>query len=344
MKYWKYILLFIGTLTIVLLNSCEETDKPAPEQTESTEQVISNPQLEQVDSLLALEPDNADLYYFKGKILYQMAEFNAAMQNVEKAIELNSLLGKYYILKSDIYFNQKDIVRSILTLEEGAYKDPTNTELLLTLALYYYYTGENEKSIKVADNVLMQDPTVADAYFQKALIFAEIGDTAKAISNLQTTVEWDPEFADAYLELGNLTSSQGDPLSIQYFNNVLTLDSTSMEARYGIAKYHQDRKDYPKAMELFREMILMAPSYEKAYYNMGWMYFQMDSLKKAADNFEIATNLEPAYLEAYYMRGLIAEAQGNIIDAERFYGQTLKLDAEYAPAIQGFVRLKEYKK
>ena len=344
MKYWKYILLFVCTAAVTMLNSCEDAEKPRPEQPETEQQVISTPQLKQVDSLLALNPENPDLHYFKGQILYQMAEFDAAMKNVDKAIELNNLPGKYYILKSDIYFNKKDIVRSILTLEEGAYKDPTNTELLLTLALYYYYTGENEKSIKVADNVLMQDPTVADAYFQKALIFAEIGDTAKAISNLQTTVEWDPEFADAYLELGNLTSSQGDPLAIQYFNNVLTLDSTSMEARYGIAKYHQDRKDYPKAMELFREMIIMSPSYEKAYYNMGWMYFQMDSMQKAADNFEIATNLEPSYIEAYYMRGLVAEAQGNIVDAERFYGQTLKLDAEYAPAIQGFGRLKEYKK
>ncbi len=343
-----YLFKYISALALLCsLAACNSggADKETSAPAEANEpQPLDAPQLQQINAQIKAEPNNDELLFQRAGAYAMLHETERAFADVEKAISINPAPVKYYVLLSDLYFNNRNISQAILSLEKGLAQNPDSEELLLTVSLYYYYVSEYEKSITAADKVLRLNPSSADAYFQKALIFTEIGDTNKAISSLQTTIEQDPGYTDAYIELGNLLSCRRDPLAVRYFENALETDPKNHEALYGVGKYYQDQEDYTQALGIYDSIIAMDMQFEKAHFNKGWIYFQLDSLAKADDLFRVATSVSPAYADAYYMRGLIAEARGDIKNAELFYGQTLKLDPEHSKAILGFGRLKEKRK
>jgi tetratricopeptide (TPR) repeat protein len=136
-----------------------------------------------------------------------------------------------------------------------------------------------------------------------------------------------------------LLSKKKSKLALDYFDDALKIDSTSHEAKYGIAMYYQEFKDYTKALELYRKMILDYPQDKDAYYNTGYIYFQLDSIDKAVRSFDRAIDVAPDYADAYYMRGLCAEMKKDFKNAKYFYQQSLNLNPNSKLAQDGLQRI-----
>ncbi|MDX2003325.1 MAG: tetratricopeptide repeat protein [Chitinophagales bacterium] len=356
-----YLLLLAVAVTLPFaLVGCKGCGKANQSGTDSldTVQAIHTPTIDSLSALITENPQDPELLHLRALQYIQLSAFAQAEADIAKAIKLSPNKAKYHLALSDLYFIQKDIVRSINALEQGKKLVPDDLDILVTLARYYYYKNEFQKALGTVNEALKLRPGLADGYFLKAQIYKETGDTAKAISSLQTTIEQDPQYYDAYILLGVLNSAKNDPIALQYYNNALKLDTNSVEARYNIAMYFQEKKDYKKAIELYREIVVDTPQYEIPYYNLGYIYFQLDSLDRADRNFELATTMKPSYTDAYFMRGLVAEGraeiagkkgkvkdvQENLKQAQYFYDQTLKLDGQHAGAIKGFGRIRNQEK
>jgi tetratricopeptide (TPR) repeat protein len=173
------------------------------------------------------------------------------------------------------------------------------------------------------------------------MIFKEFGDTAKSISNFQTCVEQDPRYYDAYMQLGLLFSKKKDKLALDYFDNALSIDSSKIEVKYGIAMYYQEVSEYEKALEIYRGLVVEFPQDERPYYNTGYVYYKMRNLAKAKSNFERAIKVDPTYADAYYMLGLCAEDIRDYKTAQSFYRQTLNLEPKHDLATKGYKRMEQ---
>lgn len=330
-----FLLSILSFLSGCNLKKSEEKNQPAPPASEY-DQI---PLIQNLTKKIAEDAGEPDLYYERGAAYYQLGNYANALADVTQALRLDSANAGYYELLGEIYFSKQEYTRAVTALERGRKIAPEDVDLMMQLAKYNLYVGERQKSIQLLDEVLKKNMFNADAYFLKGMIFKEIGDTAKSVSNFQTAVEQNPQYYNAYMQLGLLLSKKKDRLALDYFNNALKLDSSSYEVRYGIAMYYQEIKDYPKALQLYREMILDFPQDKDAYYNSGYIYFQLDSFGKADRNFERALGVEPTYADAYYMRGLCAEARKDFKSARYFYQQTLNLKPEHALASEGIKRL-----
>ncbi|MBP7399864.1 MAG: tetratricopeptide repeat protein [Chitinophagales bacterium] len=294
------------------------------------------PEIETLTEQIKNDPNNAGLVFNRANAYFNYGNLKFALQDYEKAYHMDSLNAPFALGLSDCLFEMSNPEGSILILERFIAHSPENIDVLNALALEYFLLPKPRYNLAIDtyNKVLKLDIQNADAYFYKGLIFKETGDTAKAISSFQTCTEVDPDYYDAYMQLGMLYSAKKDPIAIKYYNNAISVNDTSKEAEYGIAKYFQDAGDLENAISYYRNIIVDDPQDADALYNLATIYFGIDSIEKAYRYFDLTIKQSPARAIAYYGKGLCAEQLKKMDEAISNYKQAVNLDPELTEATE----------
>ena len=193
-----------------------------------------------------------------------------------------------------------------------------------------------------ANKMLQIDPYNAKAFFMRAYTYKEMGDTARAIENFRETVKYDPENYNAFVELGVVFSALGNPITIEYFQNAIAIDSTNEIAYYNLAMYYQNNDYLNEALDIYRDLIQMKPEFQYSYYNIGYIYMELLKVPdEAIPYFNQAILINPTYFEAFFNRGLCYEILGDVYRAQDDYNTALKINPNYDKAREGLNRVHE---
>ena len=98
----KQILFLI--LTILTLASCNNNAK-------KTTEIKKDATLSQLDSILNADPTNSEAYYVRSNYFMNKMQLSEATTDINKAIELDSTIAKYYVTVADLHliFRQRRI-------------------------------------------------------------------------------------------------------------------------------------------------------------------------------------------------------------------------------------------
>jgi len=100
------------------------------------------------DYLLSRDPPHADAYFFYGQILAQLNERLAAVEQVERAIELNPEPREpWYRLLAALYFEQKNYPKAVVALTALINVNPDKKEYWQQLSSIYVATNEDDKAL-----------------------------------------------------------------------------------------------------------------------------------------------------------------------------------------------------
>lgn len=338
------IALFISAAALFV--SCNGPAKKSDvESQDSTLAKVNAPELKRINGLLKANPNDPELYIQRGRVYLELKDFEAAVADGERALKLDSTKDSYYLFLTDAYFYGNHTRQAKEILERCVKKVPNSTEGYLKLAELFFYVKKYQEAINNINNALRIDETLAKGYFLKGLCYKESGDTSLAISSLQTACEQDNQYYDAYVELGRLLALKHNPLSIQYFNNALKIDSKSTEVVYMVAKFYQDSKKYKEAVEAYQKLLQMDPKNKNALYNLGAIEFVGTKNKeKAQEYFTRAIDADPQYAEAYLARGVCYEALKDYDNAIADYKMAVQYKPNYEDAVNNLNRLLEKKK
>ncbi|MBU6341229.1 MAG: tetratricopeptide repeat protein, partial [Bacteroidetes bacterium] len=141
--------------------------------------------------------------------------------------------------------------------------------------------------------------------------------------------------------LGRIYSTKNNPQAVQYFDNALRVDSSSLEAREYKAAFYKRQGQFDKAFAIYKDIILRNPDYANAYFDMGMIYLELDSLNKAYTNFDIATRTDVLFVDAFYYRGLSSELLGNLPAALDDYTRASKMSPDFEDAKAAKERLEQ---
>ncbi|MEZ5018403.1 MAG: tetratricopeptide repeat protein [Flavipsychrobacter sp.] len=299
----------------------------------------SQPALKEVTQAINKNPEKAELYFERGAILDRMELDSLALLDYQKAISLDSTQADYYSTIGDMLFEHKDISGSVVWLKKALELNPSDTKAHLKIAKMFVYLEEYTSAFSEINTVLKQDVYNPEGYFLKGMIYKNLDDTMKSISSFQTAVQVDPEYRAAVEQLGLMYSKLGDPLALQYFDNAFRMDTLDVFPLYARGVFYQDLKEYAKAKEEYKNVIMHDRQYEDAYYNMGYILLQEDSIEKAWRQYDLLTNINPASPKAYYNRGVCYELKNDMEKAIADYQQALVFDENYANAKDALKRL-----
>lgn len=286
------------------------------------------------------DPKNAALYFSRAEYYFKNKKANEALGDMRKTCDLDPNNVAYHLRLSDYYFavNQtrgtRDELMRVIQLE------PKNNEALLKLGELYYLVKNYDTAVFYINRSISAEPENAKAYFEKGMALKEVGDSMNAVAAFQSAVEKDPKYLEAHEQLANLYAAHKDKLGIQYYNNVLKLDSNNKDGLYGLGLLYQNLGDVPNARKVYMNLLSKYPTYEYAQYNLGYLSLVLENDPNAAlKYFDLAIGVAPQYADAVYMSGLCYEKMGDKKKAAAKYNETILIEPEHELSIKGLQRL-----
>jgi len=333
----------VSVILILFFSSCKNDSIDAEEASKKADSIsikLNSPELKAVNAELLADPNNATLYNKRAKVYQSLREFPEAVHDSKRAIKLDSTNASFYLTLADTYFSQNNTRLSKELLEITAKKFPDNIETLLKLAELYYLVQRYQEGIEYVNKALKLNENLAKAYFIKGSIYRESGDTSRAISSLETAVEQDNRYVEAFYDLGVMYAARRNPIAIDYYNNVLSIQPDNRDAAYAKAKLLQDLGKTNEAISMYQSIIKADKSCANCYYNLGAIYLEITKEpKKALEQFTKAIETDPAYLAAYFARGYTYSLLKDKESAKADYNMCLELEPNYEAAIEELNKL-----
>ena len=326
MRYYIWFLLFS-----FIIIGC--TEKKKHTEIEPTVQFqTDDPALIGLSQAIDNDPDNANGYFERAKILVDKELFDPAIDDLHKALALDSSQASFYHLLSDAYLDYYKSGQALDVMEKAAEKFPNRIPTLLKLAELQLVLKRYDGSFFTVQKIMNQDKQNAEAFFMLGMIYRAQEDTERAINSFQTAVELDPEIVDAWIILGDLFADRDFSIAERYYDNAIRIDPENLQAYHAKAFYLQNSERIPEAISIYKEINGRDPQYTDAYLNTGILYLDQDSLDQAFEHFNILVKIDPQNYLGYYYRGITKMFGGDLKGAEVDLKQSLKFNSTFEKA------------
>lgn len=333
-KYLCIITIFI--CTVAFLPSCKQGGKKA----ETTQEEQTDHRLSDLNAQIEKSPNDHKLLHQRSLLYLELKMPYEALSDINKALQLDPQNTTYTITLADIYFSMghfENCRKALITAQDN---DPQNTEPILKLAELDLILKDYEKMNLYLNKALEIDKTNAQVFFMRGVALKEQGDSTEALRQFHLATTYNPEYYNAFVEAGILASELKRPIAEEYLSTALNLKPASIEARYALAMYFQNRGMLNEAMQEYFNILAIDKKNANAHFNLGYIHLvDLQLYNQAIVHFTDAVNANPRYAEAYYNRGYCYELLGNVEAARRDYQEALAIKTNYRKAIDGLNRI-----
>lgn len=322
---------------IFLLSSCDGDVKKKEDRTVGTEEAkaIESEQtlaFKEVNALLKGGINNPALYLKRSKLYMKYGDLSSAVDDLDRAIGIDSAAPEYYLLKAELLKNQDKLKESKEVLDQCLNLDNENLNARIELGWLALVSRNYKQALDYADAVLKRDVYNAEAYFLKGMIFEDKGDTTRAISSYVTAIEQENDYYEAYMQVGLLSFNTEQELGKEFIKNALRLKPESMEGLYAYAMVCQESGEYNESIETYYK-ILSIEEFREPYFNLGFIHQEyLKVYDVAIEHYTNAIRVEPKYIDAYYNRALCYEQLDQPKKAVADLKIALKLNPQYTEA------------
>ncbi|KAF0196126.1 MAG: hypothetical protein FD166_2611 [Bacteroidetes bacterium] len=297
-------------------------------------------ELNRLTDAIVKNPSETEPYLSRARYYLRKEQFNEALQDVNKALNIDEKNAEVYITLSDVYLYSGKTQRALDALKKAGTLQPTLARIDVKIARLYLTMSDYKQTFNFLRSALKKDPDNAEAFFISGLANEEMGDTTKAIESYQMAVARDQKYYDALKQLGILFSIRKDKLAIDYLRNAAQLRPGQPEPLYILGMHYQENGEPDKSLSVYNEILQIDSAFKLAWYNKGYvqLVYKRD-YRKATESFSRAIMLDAGYAEAWYNRGYAYELQGDKINAKKDYEEVLRISVNNEKAIQGLNRL-----
>jgi Tfp pilus assembly protein PilF len=204
-------------------------------------------------------------------------------------------------------------------------------KLEILLKDYYEYQG-NKPTITITDEsveIIVDTDKIqkTDNDFRKAAALCEKGKVDEAKKALQKLIEIDPTNSESYRMLGQVYSDQGNPKeAINQLIDALCWDPHNKWALIMMGNtFARDKNDIEVAMKYYDQAMIVDPDNNIALNNIGATLLEKRKYQEAKKYFLKAEQIDKNYPNTQYALGMIAEEDGELLEAFELYSKTLKL-------------------
>ena len=229
-----------------------------------------NGAIEDYTKAIEIDPNDAMAYNNRGNAKHELSDYHGAIEDYTKAIEIDTDFALAY--------NNRSVAKHELSDYQGAIEDwtkaieiePTNTMAYYSRSVSKHKLSDYQGAMEDCNKAIGLDPDFAGAYYSRGLVKIILSDYHGAIEDFDKAIEINPEYAEE-----------------AYTNR-------------GIAKSYL--KDYHGAIEDFDKAIEINPEYAGAYHNRGATKSTLFEYQEAIEDYTKAIEIEPNAATAYSNR------------------------------------------
>jgi tetratricopeptide (TPR) repeat protein len=248
--------------------------------------------LNAIEILITNYPAEAILYNISGACYASLAQFDVAVNNYMKAIEINSDYADAHNNLGNTLKDQGKLNAAIKSYERALSINPDYAEAYNNLGVVLKMSDKLSFAVESYERALSINPNYAEAYNNLGIALKNLGELSNAVTSYEKALEINPNYAEAYSNLG-LTQ-----FKIGQFTNAV--------------------KNYEKALEI-------NPNYAEAYSNLGLVQVELGQFSNAVKSYEMALKLKPNFAEGYCNYALLLYEYGKFDAALKYCKCALEL-------------------
>jgi serine/threonine protein kinase/tetratricopeptide (TPR) repeat protein len=256
---------------------------------------------------VATDPKEAGRHFDLGTQLYGKAQYQQAIAEFTRAIEL----------------------------------DPKIPEAYANRGLAFKMAGAADKALSDYDRAIdlylsrprdpREDPKVSKVYFNRATVFHDRGEWDRCIADNTRVIELNPKDPVAYNNRGTIYKIRRQyDMAIADFDTALRLNSTYLSPLTNRAGTYIQKGDFDLAIVDYEAAIRRDPDNSIGYQGRGQARMLKGQLKEALEDFNQAIKINPKDALAYLHRSVTYQKMGNQPQANADYQQAVKLDPRLA--------------
>jgi TolA-binding protein/RNA polymerase subunit RPABC4/transcription elongation factor Spt4 len=124
-------------------------------------------------------------------------------------------------------------------------------------------------------------------------------------------------------------SQQTDPAVLQEITQLesrIKINPKESEALLELANKLHDAKFYPRAIETYKQFLVMQPNNSDARVDLGICYFEIGEIQQAVNEIESVIKKNPNHQMASFNLGVIQLSSGNLPEAKKWLKKAAEID------------------
>lgn len=262
--------------------------------------------------VLAMTPDNAEVYVNLAIALSQKKDYNNAISMLKIA---------------QAKFPENAQVKETLTSVYGEMND-----IKLTQASELYNAGQFEEAVKIYSGIT---PMTEEIMLTIATCWQNLNNTAEALNAYKQAFALNPNSAETAYYIASILIDNGGAQEegMQYLNKALSLDPNHADAKQLLAYVNEqgqmqeletamtlfEQEKYDESLNILNSLLAKNPQNAYALYYRGMIYDAKERLADAIKDYEGALKLNKELFIVNYLLGVDYDTLNKSKDALKYY-------------------------
>ncbi|MCA2768538.1 MAG: tetratricopeptide repeat protein [Microcystis sp. M152S2] len=290
--------------------------------------------LDDYNKAIELNPNFAMAYSVRALHYSSQQKYDLALDDHNKAIELNPNYGLYYRGRGVLYRLQEKYELALADFNKAIDINPNDAKAYENRGGLYSYQQKYDLALSDFNKAIDLNRNFAKAYENRGNLYRRQQKYELALADYNKAIDINPNDAGAYASRGNLYSDlQKYELALADYNKAIELNSGYVFSAYfyrGILYYRQQK--YDLALADLNKAIELNSNFSHFYFVRGDLYRLQKKYDLALADYSKAIDINPNYANAYYNRGNLYSDLQKYELALADYSKAIELDSNYAVA------------
>jgi MinD-like ATPase involved in chromosome partitioning or flagellar assembly len=167
-----------------------------------------NEAIKLLDKAILLNPQNADVYFHKGRILFENDHYESAKEQFSSLIEVEKLSFRGLFARAAVNYKLNKLEESLSDLEEAIEIDEEFDAFNLLVRVKQRLMYPDQEIYADMNSLVENFPDEPVVYNTRSDYFRQKGDYEKALTDIYTALQLDTEFNVAYATLAEIKACQ----------------------------------------------------------------------------------------------------------------------------------------
>lgn len=265
----------------------------------------------------ALELDKAGAYFNRGLAYAEDSNYQAAIEDWNKAIELYPQYQAAYNNRGLAYLYEHDVEHALEDYNRAIELDPNDAISYSNRGLVHHETGDYDRAIKDFSKAIELSPEQVTNYVDRGNAYDAAGDYDNAIRDHTKAITFGLQDPNVYCNRGaSFARKLNYERAMEDFNKAIQLDPDDAGAYDGRGRVYDLLRVYDQALIDYDKAIELRPEDAGIYNNRGWTYHNRGDFDAAVSDFDKAIELNPRLAVAYTNRASAYEKLGDRLKAK----------------------------
>ena len=241
---------------------------------------------------------SGNLLYRNAKKLYNKENYEAALKEIIKVIEIEGKKSEYLYLLGKCYCNLNDDIHARDSFALAIDINKEDYESYYELGCVLDRTGKVESAIIMLDKAIKLCPEMYEAYEAMGICYTELKKYKEAIKVYKNALKYYPKSYEMYYNIAVLE------MQIEKYDDAekdfiyaIHLNPDLHAAHYNLGNLKYLKGEYDKAIEEYKTVVATNHYSDKAYYKIAMIYAIQKEYDKAMTVIEYLIELNSIYIE-----------------------------------------------